>query len=260
MTESLGQIIKNAKDEGKNVLVMALSAGIIKPEHEYSGEADRRALIEIIWNEDKFNPSKEEWKDGYQDEFMGKYKGDWQAMYVAIAKDFGVEISRGKALTVYMEKFIEVMEEEDESVVPGVEDSLKLLDDKGILFSLLSGQETPVINGLYLNDGDQLERYIDSALVQGGVIPSTPENIRDRAYGIITFLTTQDYDVDLLVLLDGNTERLANAGTDEWKQDLGIDVVKVGVKDDWVGEGLADVTDYQFGSMQEVYENLQVIE
>ena len=250
MGESLGQIVRNAKGEGKNVLVMALSAGIIKPEHEYSGEADRRALIEIIGDKDKFNPTEEEWKSGYQKEFMGQYQGDWQAMYVTIANDVGVKISRDKALEVYKRKLDEVMQEKDNSVVPRVKESLQWLQDKGIPFSLQSGQEYDIITDVYLRDEDKLHEFVDERLVAGRVIPSTPENVLETAYNLI------GTDYDFVILVDGNAERIAKVDTMEWKQKLGVDVVKVGVADEWVDEGLDRVTDYQFENMEQFYDNL----
>lgn len=245
--------LKNIIEQSKNPLFMFLSAGIIKPEHNYSGPADLAVIKKL--SEGAIDTSLKNWKDDYSEIFLGNYNGDWIAMDQALIKKVtGKEYTRGQIIQEYINQVVPLIKNDTNSIVSGVQESLKLINGYNGKISLLSGQETVIINQFYLRDKDNLEEFIDPAYVQGGIIPSTPENVAERAYGIIQTLNQTKNPIDTLILLDENKERIKNAGTEVWKTDLGINqVLKIGINDSWISKKLDKVTDFQYKKMIEFY-------
>ncbi|MEK6868410.1 MAG: hypothetical protein AABX98_06320 [Nanoarchaeota archaeon] len=247
MTEIEKDLKKLLESEGEKTMVLALSAGIIAPEHEFSGPADQQAIKELT----EVDISQGNWKERFR-----AVDGDWPQMYVQIGAEVGKPVTRGEAIAAYMQVFPKVYEAKGKPRLDGARDFVEYCRTQRVRFGILSGQFGSIISGRYCVDGNLA---VESMYIAGGVIPSSENNVRDAAYGVIGFAKNVS-PLRNLVLVDGNDKRLAAAGNDEWRRELGLEqIVKIGVGDKWVTDdaALGKVVQVKYRSVKEMYEALR---
>ncbi len=254
MTSKKKDLKELLETEGRETMVLALSAGIIAPEHEFSGPTDQEAIKQLTG----VDISQGDWKQRFR-----AVDGDWPEMYVRIGEEVGRPVMRGQAIIAYMRLFPEVYRKSKEKTLPGAKDFLEYCLKTGATFGLVSGQFASIIHDFYVVKGElnsQRRLCVNPKYVRGGIIPSSAERVEGAAYEIIMSCSPSENYLKNLVLIDGNDKRLAAAGTNEWKSDLKLErIVKVGVGDKWVTDdaALACVAEYKYESVRQMYEALR---
>ena len=225
-----------------NTAVIALSAGIIAPEHDLSALADINASLPLSG---RMMP-EDEWTERYN-----AANNDWIKMHITWAAEQGVEVTREEVSSAYGVQFGMLYLKQGKPTLPGAKDLLDYCSREEIPFGLATGQWSNIVNGLYVPDAGLILR---PELVKGGLIPATPDIIDGAVEDILSVMRDGGASVNYLVLVDGNKSRLKAAGDTTFASRAGLEsVVKIGVKDKWLSKGLSEVTDYQFKSVVELY-------